>query len=325
MTDPQWIPQDDEPKDYDEVNAERQAGNVYSVRYALPEPVDGIHALVTVGFYCEDEWELCGQPSDGTDTCLSKPPPARERFKVGQWVEFMRCTDPQDPGSSQVWADCLYRSSWFSRAEQFSDEQMRALMANFNPKWIYWDGVEEFRHYNAFASAIEPTRAEDWDQMILTPELKEIVEGILREIDWWSISGLYNDEWLKELFEYAGCDECGLDADAHVVSPDPLGLRHAWCNVGSDPVLALKVARENLDLGPQEPGQLFYPEREIRELRFEAAMEGLRQQGLVDKDLPEWRKQWDRNEGKDINEQTRFRLAEALDNAQDILTRRQHP
>jgi hypothetical protein len=36
-------------------------------------------------------------------------------------------------------------------------------------------------------------------------------------------------QWLRELFEYENCAECGQDETGHIVRPDPLGLPHAWC------------------------------------------------------------------------------------------------
>jgi hypothetical protein len=46
---------------------------------------------------------------------------------------------------------------------------------------------------------------------------------------------LTDAQWLTELFEFELCGECGRDADQHTVSPDALGLRHAWC---TDPIPA---------------------------------------------------------------------------------------
>lgn len=44
---------------------------------------------------------------------------------------------------------------------------------------------------------------------------------------------LTDAQWLTELFEFELCGECGRDADQHIVRPDALGLRHAWC---TDPI-----------------------------------------------------------------------------------------
>lgn len=37
------------------------------------------------------------------------------------------------------------------------------------------------------------------------------------------------DEWLKELFEYEVCAECGWDADHHIVILSPVGNFFAMC------------------------------------------------------------------------------------------------
>jgi hypothetical protein len=34
---------------------------------------------------------------------------------------------------------------------------------------------------------------------------------------------------LVEGFRYELCESCGMDLDAHTISPDPLGKPHAWC------------------------------------------------------------------------------------------------
>jgi hypothetical protein len=41
-------------------------------------------------------------------------------------------------------------------------------------------------------------------------------------------------EFLAELFEFECCEYCGGDVEDHVVSPDPLGLPHAWCLNGEE-------------------------------------------------------------------------------------------
>lgn len=34
---------------------------------------------------------------------------------------------------------------------------------------------------------------------------------------------------IRSMYEYEMCDECGLDLEDHDISPDPIGLAHAWC------------------------------------------------------------------------------------------------
>jgi hypothetical protein len=43
-----------------------------------------------------------------------------------------------------------------------------------------------------------------------------------------------DEEWLRELFEFEYCEECGGDAEHHTVSGDPLGHPHAWCKFPPD-------------------------------------------------------------------------------------------
>lgn len=38
-----------------------------------------------------------------------------------------------------------------------------------------------------------------------------------------------DEKWLRELFEFECCAECGKDADRHTVTLDPFDNRHATC------------------------------------------------------------------------------------------------
>jgi hypothetical protein len=40
---------------------------------------------------------------------------------------------------------------------------------------------------------------------------------------------LTDQQWLELMFEFEFCEECGGDVADHVVGPDPLGNRHAYC------------------------------------------------------------------------------------------------
>ena len=42
-------------------------------------------------------------------------------------------------------------------------------------------------------------------------------------------------EWLREMFEYESCVECGQGAEHHVVCYDPLGHRSSWCSARTCP------------------------------------------------------------------------------------------
>lgn len=44
--------------------------------------------------------------------------------------------------------------------------------------------------------------------------------------EWLALS---DEAWLRALFEFSVCDECGLDADEHEVVRDPFGLRLYVC------------------------------------------------------------------------------------------------
>jgi hypothetical protein len=272
MADPQWI--GEEIMDCDMAAPESMAGPMYSRRFHLPAPVDGVHALITVGFYCRDLWQNGGEPIEFDQITLTEPPPASERYCIEQQIEFMRCRDPQNPGDTEEWCDYVYRSSWFARAEPFPEEQIKALMENFKPEYIEWDG-SQLASWIESVSCVEPVEDENWERRLLTPDLLAAV----REILWQRDDGMNNDEWLATTFEFEDCDACGLGAKAHKVGPDPLGNRHAWCNIGTDPAFAIKIARENAERGDTTKAANGFSEEDLRAERFESAIRAIGEPG----------------------------------------------
>jgi hypothetical protein len=181
-----WIPEQQIWEEAELVAPESMGGMGYSRRYTASEKIDGLFALVTVGFYNNDRRGAYG--SDDPDVSpLDDTIPAEERYCIGQHIEFMLCRDPEDPGSTEEWCDYRYVDSWFARGEKFTDEQIKALMEKFEAKWIYWQGNRS-SDLNAQSTWAEPTRREDWDGGdggvgILTDELKAVVTEILAKRD----------------------------------------------------------------------------------------------------------------------------------------------
>lgn len=83
---------------------------------------DGTHAQFTITTYVEQlsEWE---------------EPLVCER------VELLRCTDPEDPGGSEVWSEYLYDYP-LAYAWQQTDEGARDLLERFDVVMITWDGSQ---------------------------------------------------------------------------------------------------------------------------------------------------------------------------------------
>jgi hypothetical protein len=76
-----------------DVGGDLQATESYSVRFRpVREPADGLHALVTDSWYGEATGETY---RDGP-------------FRVACHREYLICSDPSDPGSTEVWADSSF-------------------------------------------------------------------------------------------------------------------------------------------------------------------------------------------------------------------------
>lgn len=177
----QWIPEETVCEETNLVAEECMAGNGYSRRWTSAEPVDGLWAVVTIGFYCNDRRGAYG--SDDPDVVGMDSVDAQERYSIGQHIEFARCKDPQAMGESGDWFAYRDTDSWFNRAEKFTDEQIKALMENYKTEWIDWDGNEAGDDLDTLAVLAEPVDPEDWDKQILTEELKAVVDDIVVKRD----------------------------------------------------------------------------------------------------------------------------------------------
>ena len=126
-----------------DVGGDLQATEAYSVRF-LPaeERADGLHAAFT------DYWygEATGQTHrDGP-------------FRVARQREYLICTDPRDPGSTEVWADYAYHwpgGRYGTTAE--ADAAARARAEDDSGTDIRWDGR------TTFASPVRTPRWADLD------------------------------------------------------------------------------------------------------------------------------------------------------------------
>lgn len=161
-----------------------QVADDWSLRFRpTSEPDDGLHALITVEYaVCEDQndtsscihcdvdirrddngagatiWvhefgsTVCHDDPPGTiedgDTTTVAEPCARYFFE--ERTEFMVCTDPDDPGSTERYSDVDYGEGsvlFYSSIESTTGEIKRQLadwIANVND-YISWDGRERVR------------------------------------------------------------------------------------------------------------------------------------------------------------------------------------
>lgn len=177
---PGWIRDDHGLCNFDDMGGDHQIGKAYSIRYTLVGPVDGLNAMVTVGFYSEDHWGQDGDPNADQQGDMT----AGERFGIGMWIELVRCRDPKLPGDTAEFEELEFRSSWFRRGTPFQEEQIEALMENFKPnEWIYWDGADGVTPSMGWGSMVEGFAYEDWDGMV-TPEINWAIEEILAGREW---------------------------------------------------------------------------------------------------------------------------------------------
>lgn len=298
-----WVP---EPtvQDCDEVAPEVMASKVYSRRFtsSKSQGEDHIWACVTIGFYCEDQWQAGGE-DDAVDLTIGNPVPAEERYRIGQHVEFLRYWDPRDPGGSEYWSAYVDRYSWFARAEKFTEEQMRALAENITAKWIYWDGRIESDDFDVFSNWAEPMEPKEWESF-LTEELK----GWL---------------FLREAFEFEVCHECKLDADAHIAKRDMFGNWHAWCKIG-DPAFALQVLRERIEQADTTKHANGFSDEDSRRQEFEAALYALeeaRRLAIPAEQFIDYRK-WAVADNPEQREFGRRKLTEEIEYTKGVIERK---
>lgn len=85
-----------------DVGGDVQVGGSWAVRFRPDvEPVPGLHAMVTESFFASDLGIDDGQelPADHLD---------HVRFTVTCYTEWLVCSDPGDPGGTEVWSDAVF-------------------------------------------------------------------------------------------------------------------------------------------------------------------------------------------------------------------------
>lgn len=120
----------DGPPQEDGVVGGDGAGTAYSVRYTR---ADKPGSLITSYWYAVSEAERYNDDPG---------PDARTGFDVENQVEFVVCTDPADPGSTEVWSDHSYRTPLESvfDTEDEAVAYAKRQAADEDPYGYFWDG-----------------------------------------------------------------------------------------------------------------------------------------------------------------------------------------
>lgn len=115
------------------VGGDRQASEAWGARY-LPEdePDDGLHALIEENWYAE----RVDDPKD-SDKVLG--------YQVSCQTLFQICTDPSDPGGTEVWANYVYDNmsqiyDTVGQAEAVAKHEAESSSSDD----FGWDGREKF-------------------------------------------------------------------------------------------------------------------------------------------------------------------------------------
>lgn len=102
-----------------------QVGESWSVRYRLTvEPDDGLVAIV------DDYWFADADPDD-------KEAP----LAVSNMTSYVLCTDPSDPGGTEVWSDIGYKDGTIEYpTAEAAEAAARRSAEQANARDIVWDG-----------------------------------------------------------------------------------------------------------------------------------------------------------------------------------------
>lgn len=256
-----WVPER-EVQDCDETAPEAMASKMYSRRFTTYQAHQGKWGVVTVQFYCDDQWQASGEKIEPEDTTVSKPVPADERYRVGQIVEFIVCTNPAEPGDTAEWTDYTYKYSWYTWYEPFTDAQIKELAENFDHDHIDWDGFSPLYDLAARNGAAMPWEPQNWDES--------------------SLSTVWMDKvaYLNSVLRDELCGLCYLDIPDHYAVKDHNGVWTAQCRI-TDPVYALKVARERIEPAGTAKARNGYSDEDTRAEQFERAIDMLNDAGLL--------------------------------------------
>lgn len=128
-----WIPDPDATMYDSDVGGDEQATRSFDRRFWHR---DQHGVLLNVAFY-------------GVDVRYRRnnPPPENEppEYQVCAQYEFMVCSDPNDPGGTEIWSDVRYATD---ERRTYTDpdevtEAARAAALAYEPTNIYWEGIDD--------------------------------------------------------------------------------------------------------------------------------------------------------------------------------------
>lgn len=149
----------------DEVAPESMASTVFSRRW-VRDRGDGFFGAATIKFWCEDRWEQAGNPEADRPDWVSGG--AEARYCVGQQVELIVCSDPEETGDGGIWHELRYRSSEAVFAAPMPDELVESVMKSFTAKHLTWDATEIYGGNRAdiVDMLVEPITPEGWTKLM---------------------------------------------------------------------------------------------------------------------------------------------------------------
>lgn len=125
---PPWAEREPKgPRDDGDVGGDIQIGTAWGRSWVRTTP--GV----------PDHWSVLSS----TYYLAAAPPDSTERF-IQQQVERLICTDPNDPGSSEVWSETDHTD--LSDTRPATDELAREFSREDSPDDLGWDGREGFPH-----------------------------------------------------------------------------------------------------------------------------------------------------------------------------------
>lgn len=115
------------PQDHGDVGGDAQASDSWGRRFVLPRDEEGLVPVLEVRYFIARKDHL----NEGGPRCVRRQ------------VEYMLCTDPYDPGSTEVWSDQAEQDLIGPAAEPTSEDARRMCAEMPPPGLGDWTGARE--------------------------------------------------------------------------------------------------------------------------------------------------------------------------------------
>lgn len=220
-----------------DVGGDNQVSEAWGRRFYRVLP-DGEYAVIDVDFYVEDE-----NGQDHED---------RPRLVITRQTHFARCTDLEDPGSSETYADVMYATE--TTFAPPTEELAKRMCAEFDPAELDWNGHRDgHRECRVVVSPYRPGLVQTFCTAhhtrfsVVRPERREGVasfvcdkgEGWIFQVD----TGT-DDDPHPALVSLAGLNEAVTRAvvQRRFCGPDEGGALRAWHYAGPGNLVELDIA-----------------------------------------------------------------------------------